>query len=102
MVAKARYDFSGELYASFSGAKGSAAIRSYCPHKKPGAPFSLRRLSAIRLAIRQKGLYGSGVPPSAIQAQQIEYFPGSYRAKLSSQRVVKLKGISSMAVLSQA
>ena len=100
VVTKARYDFSGELYASFSGAKGSAAIRSYCPPQATWGTILKAAIGHTSGDTASKDLW-IGALSSAIQAQQIEYFPGSYRAKLSSQRVVKLKGTSSMAVLSQ-
>lgn len=97
---KARYDFSGDLYASFSGVKGSAATRSYCPPQATWGTILKAAISHRSGDTTSKNLWISALS-SVIQSQQIEYFPGSYRAKLSSQRVIKLKGTSSSILLSQ-
>jgi hypothetical protein len=97
---KARYDFSSELYASCSGEKDSAAIRSYCAPQATWATILKAAISHTPCDKTSKNLWISALS-SAIQSQQIEYLPGSYRAMLSSQRVIKLKGVSSLVKASQ-
>jgi hypothetical protein len=100
VLTKARYDFSNDLYASCSGEKGSAAIRSYCPPQATWGTILKAAISHTSGDITSRNLWVSALS-SAIQSEQIEYLPGSYRAKLSSQRVIKLKGTSSMVMSSQ-
>lgn len=97
---KARYDFSSDLYASFSGVKGSAATRSYCPPQSTWGTILKAAISHTSGDTTSKNLWISALS-SVLQSQQIDYFPGSFRAKLSSQRVVELKGTSSTISSSQ-